>query len=73
MASSLAALRGRQAHVLFGLHQGRADLGDFAGEFLAAASNSGFNEDKLKVIFNSCLDEPLKPAEMRMLRPHNES
>ncbi|XP_057187765.1 probable E3 ubiquitin-protein ligase HERC4 [Triplophysa rosa] len=38
-------------------------------DFLSTARHSGFDEAELKVIFNSCLDEPFEPAEMRRLRP----
>ncbi|XP_057183175.1 transcriptional regulatory protein AlgP-like isoform X2 [Triplophysa rosa] len=38
-------------------------------DFLSTARYSGFTEAELKVIFNSCLDEPFEPAEMRRLRP----
>ncbi|MGL5103485.1 MAG: hypothetical protein ACRC6N_13340, partial [Plesiomonas sp.] len=57
------ATRGHQAHVLFGLRQQGRFIKNFALDFLASARSSGFNEAELKVIFNSCLDEPLGPAE----------
>ncbi|XP_073730978.1 uncharacterized protein [Misgurnus anguillicaudatus] len=69
MDSSLSAQRAHQAHVLFGLRQGEAEVKDFAFDFLKAARGSGFKEAELKVIFNSCLNEPLKISEQRMLRP----
>ncbi|XP_057217985.1 transcriptional regulatory protein AlgP-like [Triplophysa rosa] len=37
-------------------------------DFLSTTRYSGFTEAELKVIFNSCLDEPFEPAEMRRLR-----
>ncbi|XP_056615965.1 E3 ubiquitin-protein ligase parkin isoform X1 [Triplophysa dalaica] len=40
----------------------------FAMDFLSTARHSAFAEAELKVIFNSCLDEPFEPAEMRRLR-----
>lgn len=63
-------LKSRQAHILFGLQQKGADVRDFAMEFLTAAVSSGFNAGEFTVLFDSCLDEPLKLAESRMLRPY---
>ncbi|MGL5293836.1 MAG: hypothetical protein ACRC9V_08780, partial [Aeromonas sp.] len=37
-------------------------------DFLATARFSGFSEAELTIIFNTFLDEPLDPAEMRQLR-----
>lgn len=82
MSASPSAQRSHQAHLLFGLRQGEADVRSFAAVFHAAARDSGFNEAELKCIYNRCLNEPLKPSEMRMLEPlgfvdqvslHNES
>ncbi|XP_056586285.1 T-cell immunoglobulin and mucin domain-containing protein 4 isoform X1 [Triplophysa dalaica] len=55
-------------HVHSGVMEG-TPLKEFAMDFLATARSSGFNQTKLKVIFNSCLDEPLGLAEMRRLKP----
>nr|XP_055048213.1 uncharacterized protein LOC129433343 [Misgurnus anguillicaudatus] len=68
MDTSLSARWAHQAHV-FGLRQGTAEVKDFAFSFLKEARGSGFKEAELKVIFNSCLVEPLKPSELRMLSP----
>ncbi|MGL5119259.1 MAG: hypothetical protein ACRC7H_08665, partial [Plesiomonas shigelloides] len=60
--------RSRQAHALFGFRQKGTPVKLFAMDFLSTARHSGFGEAELKVIFNSCLDEPFEPAEMRRLR-----
>lgn len=68
MYSALAPERSCQACMLFGLRQKDSDVQAFTLEFLAAADEARFNEAELKVIFNSCLNEPLDSGEMRLLR-----
>lgn len=61
--------RSLQAHALFCFRQGGISVKDFAMNFLSTALYSGFNERELKAIFNSCLDQPFPPAEMRRTNP----
>lgn len=69
MDSEFANRRAHGAHVLFGLHQKRDSVKDFAMDFLKAARGTGFNKSELKVIFYSCLDEPLTETEQWVVKP----